>query len=86
MTEHVLDAMRTMRHRFFLCVGSLETGSSSLGKRGGQHRWIALLVVLVEHGDMCDFRVKAQGSGLHWLYLAMALLKSLFWNAGLFSG
>ena len=59
MAEKVLVVIRTMRQRVSLCVGCLETCSSSLGKRGWQHRCIAFLVVLFEYRDMIS-RVKIQ--------------------------
>jgi uncharacterized Fe-S center protein len=60
MAERVLVAMRTMQHRFFLCVGCLSTCSRSLCKREWQHRWTAFLVVLLEFRDSV-FRVRTQG-------------------------
>jgi hypothetical protein len=33
-----------------------------------------------------DFQGENPRSGLHWLYLAMALLKALFWKLGLSPG
>jgi hypothetical protein len=55
----------------------LVTCSSSISK------WVAalekiFLVLLIKYRDLI-FRVKPR-SNLHWLYLAMALLKAMFWD------
>jgi hypothetical protein len=61
----------------------LVTCSSSISK------WVAaleriFLVVLIKYRDSI-FRVKPR-SNLYWLYLAMTLLKAMFWDLGLTLG
>jgi hypothetical protein len=56
----------------------LMTCGSGFSKRGQHHMCIVFLVVLLEfRAVIC--RMKTQ-SAFHWLYLAMVLLKALFWS------
>jgi hypothetical protein len=59
MAERVLVAMKTMQHKFSMGVWCLAACSISLGKPGWQHRWVAILVVLLEDQAMI-FRVETQ--------------------------
>jgi hypothetical protein len=71
-------------HMFSICM-VLRTCSSGLGRLGHQHKCTSFLVVLLEYQSVIS-RMKSPRSGLHGLYLAMALLNTLFWEFGLIPG
>jgi hypothetical protein len=66
-------------HVFLVCR-VLRTCSNDLRRRGRQHFGGASRV------PSYDSLGESTRSGLHWLYLTMALLKTLLWNLCLSSG
>lgn len=79
--EKILAAMRTMRHiRCVLGVWSL--AAVALVSGGGRTCILGGALRVPSH----DFLGENARSGLHWLYLAMILLKTLFWKLRLSPG
>ena len=79
--EEFLVAMKTLGTGF--CVSGVEVLQQRPWQEGVATQVDTILVVHLVPSR--DFQGESPRSGLHWLYLAIALLKALFWNSGLSS-